>query len=120
MDKVLLKEVLEFVNLVEQGCKSGRIKSQMFVVDDPNATDLKPSTLGAYAGQIATQLRVAASAKTAEQPTEQTMTLAEIWAAAGGNPGITPTRADVMLALKTLDEICDEADKAPEPRETTS
>lgn len=38
----------------------------------------------------------------------ETMTLAQVWVMAGGNPGISPTRADVEIALTTFDEICDE------------
>ena len=40
----------------------------------------------------------------------ETMTLQEVWNAMGGNPGIAPSRADVLLQLKLLDQICDEAD----------
>lgn len=43
---------------------------------------------------------------------DETMTLHEIWVAAGGNPGIRPSRADVVQALKDLDKVCDEADDA--------
>lgn len=41
---------------------------------------------------------------------QETMTLHEVWVAAGGNPGIVPSKADVLCALKLLDEVCDEAD----------
>jgi len=43
------------------------------------------------------------------QAPAEIMTLQEVWDAAGGNPRIKPTRDDVLLALKTLDEVCDEA-----------
>lgn len=33
----------------------------------------------------------------------------DAWEAAGGNPGIHPTRDDLLLALRTLDQVCDEA-----------
>lgn len=47
---------------------------------------------------------------------EETMTLQEVWNAMGGNPGISPSRSDVLLQLKLLDQICDEAD-APAQKE---
>lgn len=34
----------------------------------------------------------------------------EAWEAAGGNPGIKASKADLIIALKTLDTVCDEAD----------
>ncbi|CAH0532182.1 hypothetical protein UAM5_00065 [Ralstonia phage UAM5] len=43
-------------------------------------------------------------------PVAETMTLQEVWEAAGGNPGIKPTREDVIEALRQLDEVCDSAD----------
>jgi hypothetical protein len=50
-------------------------------------------------------------ADAATQPQEQYMSLQEAWNLAGGNPGITPTRDEVVVALKTLDKVCDEADE---------
>ena len=37
----------------------------------------------------------------------------EAWEAAGGNPGITATKEELIDALKLLDEVCDEADDTP-------
>lgn len=47
----------------------------------------------------------------AETALEGLMTLQEVWNLAGGNPEIKPTREDVVTALKTLDQVCDEADQ---------
>lgn len=55
------------------------------------------------------------SLPTAQPAPAETMTLQEVWNAAGGNPGIKPTRDDVLLALKTLDEVCDEVVRAKAP-----
>jgi hypothetical protein len=41
----------------------------------------------------------------------ETMTLQEVWEAAGGNPGVTPTREDVVATLRILDEVCDGEDE---------
>lgn len=46
----------------------------------------------------------------AEPVQPQTMTLQEVWDAAGGNSGIKPTKQDVLDALRLLDEVCDAAD----------
>lgn len=40
----------------------------------------------------------------------ETLTLQEAWEAAGGNPGIKPSRDDVLTTLRMLDRVCDEAD----------
>lgn len=53
--------------------------------------------------------RITPPPQTAQPAPVETMALQEVWDAAGGNRGITPTRDDVLLALKTLDEVCDEA-----------
>jgi hypothetical protein len=45
----------------------------------------------------------------AVEPSDETMTLQEVWEAAGGNPGIKPTRKEVIEALHQLDEVCDAA-----------
>jgi hypothetical protein len=42
-----------------------------------------------------------------------TVPIQEAWEAAGGNPGIKPTRDELISALQLLDEVCDEADAAP-------
>lgn len=39
----------------------------------------------------------------------ETMTLQEVWEAAGGNPGIKASLAEVIEALRQLDAVCDEA-----------
>jgi hypothetical protein len=41
----------------------------------------------------------------------ETLTLQEIWNAAGGNPEINPTKEEVLDALKTLNEICDDVEE---------
>lgn len=41
----------------------------------------------------------------------ETMTVQEVWEAAGGNPGIRATKQDVLDALKLLNEVCDEAEQ---------
>lgn len=38
------------------------------------------------------------------------MTVKEVWEAAGGNPGIKACREEVLSVLRTLDEVCDEAE----------
>lgn len=43
------------------------------------------------------------------------MSLQEVWEAAGGNPGIQPSREEVLTALRLLDAACDEADDKPAP-----
>lgn len=43
------------------------------------------------------------------------LTVKEVWEAAGGNPGIKACREEVLSVLRTLDEVCDEAD----PQKTT-
>lgn len=53
------------------------------------------------------------------------MSLQEVWDAAGGNPCRSPTRDEVMFALKTLDQVCTEAAKTeqlklPEPGQPMS
>lgn len=35
----------------------------------------------------------------------------EAWVAAGGNPGINASKDDLLVALKMLDRVCDEADQ---------
>lgn len=50
---------------------------------------------------------------------EETMTLAEVWAAAGGNPGIKPSRQDVIDALKIMDEAVDECDAKHSAKEVS-
>ena len=42
----------------------------------------------------------------------ETMTVQEVWEAAGGNPGIRATKQGVLDALKMLDAVCDEAQPA--------
>lgn len=43
----------------------------------------------------------------------ETITIQEAWEAAGGNPGIKATKQELIDALRTLDEVCDEADATP-------
>ena len=38
----------------------------------------------------------------------QMVSIQQAWEWAGGNPGVTPTIADLKLALNTLDQVCDE------------
>jgi Protein of unknown function (DUF551) len=38
-----------------------------------------------------------------------TITVQEAWEAAGGNPGIKATKAELLEALRMLDDVCDEA-----------
>ncbi|MFA7287126.1 MAG: hypothetical protein WC052_05690 [Patescibacteria group bacterium] len=38
------------------------------------------------------------------------ISIKDVWEAAGGNPGIKACREEVLTVLRTLDEICDEAD----------
>lgn len=38
------------------------------------------------------------------------LTVKEVWEAAGGNPSIKACREEVLNVLRTLDEVCDEAD----------
>jgi hypothetical protein len=47
----------------------------------------------------------------AEQKESATITIQEAWEAAGGNPGIKATKEDLIFALQTLDQVCDEADQ---------
>lgn len=51
----------------------------------------------------------------AESDLAMTLTLQEVWEAAGGNPGIKPSKADVLEALRMLDKVCDDADTAASP-----
>ena len=51
------------------------------------------------------------------QPQQDTMTIQEVWEAAGGNPGIKATKQDVLDALKLLDEVCDEVDHTAQPQQ---
>jgi len=56
-----------------------------------------------------------AAAPEAPQPKPsgpETMTVQEVWEAAGGNPGIRATKQGVLDALKMLDAVCDEAQPA--------
>lgn len=46
-------------------------------------------------------------------PEPERITVQEAWEAAGGNPGIKASKADLLEALRQLDEVCDEA--TPEP-----
>lgn len=39
----------------------------------------------------------------------ETMTVQEVWEAAGGNPGIKATRQEVIETLQLLDEVCDDS-----------
>lgn len=39
----------------------------------------------------------------------ETMTRQEVWEAAGGNPGMTPSREGVLDTLRPLDAVCDQA-----------
>lgn len=39
------------------------------------------------------------------------ISIQEAWEAAGGNPGIKASKDDLMIALKVLDHVCDEADQ---------
>ena len=39
---------------------------------------------------------------------EQTMTVQEVWEAAGCNPSISATKQDVLDQLRLMDEVCDE------------
>jgi hypothetical protein len=41
---------------------------------------------------------------------EAMVSVREAWEAAGGNPGITPTRAELFEALRQLDQVCDDVD----------
>lgn len=65
------------------------------------------------------ELLAVAAALRAEQPAQQqdTMTVQEVWVAAGGNPGMRATKQDVLDALKLLDEVCEEADRKPAQQE---
>lgn len=38
------------------------------------------------------------------------LSVQEAWEAAGGNPGIKPSKVDLLDALRMLDKVCDEAD----------
>lgn len=40
------------------------------------------------------------------------ISIQEAWELAGGNPGIKATREELEAALKSLDEVCDEADES--------
>lgn len=42
----------------------------------------------------------------------ESISIQEVWEAAGGNPGIKATRGELLTALKQLDEVCDEADES--------
>ena len=44
-------------------------------------------------------------------PDAETISLQEVWEAAGGNQGVHATKDDVIRALKQLDLVCDEAEK---------
>jgi hypothetical protein len=46
-------------------------------------------------------------------PEPERITVQEAWEAAGGNPGIKASKADLLEALRQLDKVCDEA--TPEP-----
>ena len=52
-------------------------------------------------------------AKAAPAVPDTHISVQEAWEAAGGNPGIKASKADLIIALKTLDTVCDEADAAP-------
>lgn len=45
----------------------------------------------------------------------ESITIQEAWEAAGGNPGIKATKAELLESLRTLDKVCDEADATPTP-----
>jgi hypothetical protein len=75
-----------------------------------------------YIELVARPAPAAPQAEQKREPTE-TMTLQDVWEAAGGNPGIKPTREEVIEALRQLDEVCDECDEKhrhiSEPRPCT-
>jgi hypothetical protein len=45
------------------------------------------------------------------EPGPAVISIQEAWEAAGGNPGITPGKEELLTALRLLDEVCDEADE---------
>jgi hypothetical protein len=45
------------------------------------------------------------------EPGPAVISIQEAWEAAGGNPGITPGKEELLTALRLLDEVCDEADR---------
>jgi hypothetical protein len=47
----------------------------------------------------------------AEQKESATIPIQEAWEAAGGHPGIKATKEDLIFALQTLNQVCDEADQ---------
>lgn len=74
----------------------------------------------ARSAELLAQIRAYAMALAAGQPAGAgelvvTLTLQEVWEAAGGNPGIKPSKAEVLEALHMLDEVCDEADTSGAP-----
>ena len=42
---------------------------------------------------------------------QDTMTVQEVWEAAGGNPGIKASKQDVLTQMRIMDKICDEVDE---------
>ena len=46
------------------------------------------------------------------EPEGDLISIQAAWEAAGGNPGIKPTKQDLIEALGMLDRVCEEADRA--------
>jgi len=49
------------------------------------------------------------------QPADESISVQEVWEAAGGNPGIKATKSELLDALRMLDEVCDEAGRPAAP-----
>lgn len=50
--------------------------------------------------------------KLGSMPDSETLTVQEVWDTCGGNPGVNPTKADLLVYLKLMDQVRDEADEA--------
>lgn len=69
----------------------------------------------ARSAELLTRIRAYAKALENGASSEQTLTLQEVWNAARGNPEITPSKEDVLAALRMLAEVCDATDSAASP-----
>lgn len=48
----------------------------------------------------------------AKNPPDRFISIDEVWLALGGNPGIQPTREELLAACRQLDAVCDLCDEA--------
>lgn len=55
------------------------------------------------------------AAEAADVTASGLVSIQDAWIAAGGNPGITPTREELFAALRLLDQVCDDVDASSGP-----